>query len=87
MATQKHMGKNQLVDRLAAQVGSREMAIGILQKRGHLKPGTETLTEAGKKRDAMTAEERAKDRASKRTGEKSSAFSYNPRTNRATKKR
>ena len=31
MATQKHMGKNQLIDRLSAQVGSREMAIGILQ--------------------------------------------------------
>lgn len=87
MATQKHMGKNQLIDRLAAQVGSREMAIGILQKRGHLKPGTETLTESGKKRDAMTAEDRAKDRAAKRTGAKPSAFSYNPRTNRATKKR
>jgi hypothetical protein len=87
MATQKHMGKNQLIDRLAAQVGSREMAIGILQKRGHLKPGTETLTEAGKKRDAMTAEDRAKARAAKRNGAQPSAFSYNPRTNRATKKR
>jgi hypothetical protein len=37
MTTQKFMGKNQLIDRLAAQVGNRDTAIGILQKRGHLK--------------------------------------------------
>jgi hypothetical protein len=31
MATQKFMGRHQLIDRLAAQVGSRETAVAILQ--------------------------------------------------------
>ena len=34
MATQKFMGKHQLVDRLAAQVGSRKSAMTILKERG-----------------------------------------------------
>lgn len=80
--TQAHMGKNDLVDRLAAQVGDKGMAIGILKKRGHMGDDGK-LTAAGKKRDAMTAEERAKDRASKRTGKPASAFKYNPKTNAA----
>jgi hypothetical protein len=37
MATQKFMGSNQLIDRLAAQVGSKGTAIAILIKRGHIK--------------------------------------------------
>lgn len=85
--TQKAMGRNQLVDRLSAQVGDRGMAIGILQKRGHLRPDGKTLTAAGKKRDAMTAAERAVDRSQKRSGKPASAYQYNPRTNRATLKR
>jgi hypothetical protein len=87
MATTKFTGKNQLIDRLAAQVGSRETAIGLLQKRGHLHPGTENLTAAGRARDNMTAEERAKDRASKASGVPASKFTYNVRTNRATKRK
>ena len=40
MTTQKFMGRNQLIDRLAAQVGDRAKALAILEKRGHvLKPG------------------------------------------------
>jgi hypothetical protein len=35
------------------------------------------------KRNMMTAEERAKDRASKKTGKPKSAFKYNPKTNMA----
>ena len=85
MATQKFMGKNQLVDRLAAQVGSRDMAIEILKKRGHMTASGQ-LTAAGRARDNMTAEQRAKDRASKRSGKPVSAFNYNSRTNRATLK-
>ena len=34
----------------------------------------------------MTAEQRAKDRASKRSGRPTKDFKYNPRTNRATLK-
>ena len=86
MTTQKFMGKNQLIDRLAAQVGNRDTAIEILKKRGHLAADGKTLTEEGKKRDNMTAEERAKDRAAKRTGVSTSALTYDPKTNRATRK-
>jgi len=84
--TQKHMGRNDMIDRLAAQVGSRELAVGILQKRGHLHPDSEEFTAAGALRNKMTAEERAKDRASTRSGKPSSKYSYNPKTNRATLK-
>lgn len=83
--TQKFMGKNVLIDRLTAQVGSRKTALGLLQKRGHVdKKGK--LTAEGRARDAMTAEERALDRASKATGDKPSAFKYSPKTNRATRR-
>jgi len=87
MTTQQFTGKGQLIDRLAAQVGNREMAIQILQDRGHLKADGETFTEAGAKRNAMSAEERAKDRAAKRTDKPVSAFKYSVETNRATFKR
>jgi hypothetical protein len=82
MATQKHMGKHSLIDRLASQVGSRDLAIGILQKRGQ-SDAFGNLTSAGKKRDAMTAKERALDRASKASGHPTSKYVYDPRTNRA----
>lgn len=49
MATQKFMGSNQLIDRLASQVGSKEMAIAILQRRGHLKEDGKTFTAEGLK--------------------------------------
>jgi hypothetical protein len=84
MATQKFMGRHQLIDRLAAQVGSRETAVAILQKRGHLNADGKTLTKAGEARDNMTARERAIDRAKKSSGKTPSAYKYDPRTNRAT---
>ena len=86
MATQKAMGKGQLVDRLTAQVGSRSLAINILKKRGDIKADGKTLTEHGKKRNAMTAEQRAKDRTSKETGLPPGSFIYNASTNRTKKK-
>ena len=87
MVTQKFMGKNQLIDRLAAQVGDRQLALKLLVERGHVYPGTEKLTPEGQKRDNMTAEERAKDRAASAAKKPASAFKYNPSTNRATRKR
>jgi hypothetical protein len=84
--TQKHMGRGKLVDRLTAQVGSKSMAVALLKKRGHLTDDGK-LTAAGKKRDRMTAEERAKDRAAKDSGRKPSEFTYNPRTNIAKRKK
>jgi len=86
MATQKCMGKHQLVDRLAAQVGNKEEAIAILKKRGDLKADGKTLTAKGKQRDNMTASQRAKDRAAKRSGGKPSDYKYNPATNTASRK-
>jgi hypothetical protein len=86
MATQKYMGRGQLINRLSAQVGDKGLAIAILQKRGHLKADGKTLTKEGQRRNAMTASERAKDRASKRTGLPTSEFVYNPRTNTAKKR-
>jgi hypothetical protein len=81
METQKFMGKGQLLERLTAQVGDRKLAIGILQKRGHLKHDGKTYTAEGIKRNSMTAEDRAKDRASKKTGRSDKDFIYNPKTN------
>lgn len=75
------MGRGQLLERLTAQVGNKKTAIGILQKRGHLKEDGKTYTEAGMKRNAMTAEERAKDRAAKQTGRSTKDYKYNPKTN------
>ncbi len=85
--TQKFMGRNQLIDRLSAQVGSRDSAIKILQQRGHLKSDGKTFTASGAARDAMTAAERAKDRAATKLDKDPSQFIYNPKTNIAQLKR
>ena len=55
MATQKFMGKGQLLERLTAQVGDRKLAVGILQKRGHITADGKSYTEEGMKRNNMTA--------------------------------
>lgn len=81
MATQKFMGRGQLLERLTAQIGDRKMAIEILKKRGHLTADGKAYTEEGMKRNNMTAEERAKDRASKYTGRSKESFKYNAITN------
>jgi hypothetical protein len=86
MATQKFMGRGQLIDRLSEQMGSRDAALDVLRARGHVDEKG-NLTDAGRARDAMTAEERALDRASKRTGNPASRFKYDPATNRATLKK
>lgn len=85
MATQKHMGRGKLIERLTAQTGSRGMAIGLLKKRGHLSADGR-LTPKGRERDQMTASERAKDRAAKDRGGKATDYRYNPRTNVARRK-
>jgi len=83
--SQDFLGKNELIDRLSSQVGSRALAISILQKRGHLEKDGKTLTQKGIERDMMTAAERAIDRASKRSNTPKELFYYNQITNRATK--
>jgi hypothetical protein len=82
--TQKFMGANQMLDRLTAQVGDRQKAIDILKARGHLEADGKTWTAAGAARNAMTAEERAKDRAATASGKPASSFKYSARTNRAS---
>ena len=84
--SQKYMDRNQLLKRLASQVGSTRLAIGILIKRGDMKHDGKTLREQGKKRNDMTAAERAIDRAAKQSKRKPSEYKYNPYTNRATLK-
>ena len=86
MATQKYMGKNQIVQSLTAQVKDAGLAVGILKKQGILKPDGKTLTKLGEKRNSMTSKERAIDRASKASGRSSKEYVYNKQTNRATLK-
>ena len=81
MESQNFLGRNQLIDRLSDQVGSRDMALGILEKRGHVFPNSDKLTISGQIRDNMTAEERALERAAKNSGKPVSNFTYDPLTN------
>lgn len=85
MNTQKFMGRGELLDRLAAQIGNRDSAIKVLQKRGQM-DSTGKLTPAGQRRNAMTAGERAIDRASKASGKPKTSFRYDSNTNRAIKR-
>jgi hypothetical protein len=86
--TQKFMGRGMLVKRLTAQMGgNRDEAIAVLRKRGHMEKDSEKLTAAGRARDNMTAEERAKDRTSKKTGVPTSELRWDPRKNSATGRR
>ena len=85
MANMQYLGRHELIARLTSQVGDREKAIAILRKRGHV-DALGKLTAAGKVRDAMTARERALDRASTSSGKPKSAFTYNPRTNSTKRK-
>ena len=85
MRTQQFTGKGQLINRLAMQVGDRAKAISILQSRGHLKEDGKTFTPEGAKRNAMSAAERAIDRASKRLDISPEKLRYNSLTNTANK--
>lgn len=87
--------KASILDRLVMQLRRNGMSAAIanatarkrLQQAGILKKGSEELTEYGKKRQAMGAAGRAKDRAAKRSGRKPSDYKYNAKTNRATLKK
>ena len=94
MTTQKYMGKGVLLERLTEQMRTQKnppsdpeaAARAVLISRGHMKEDG-SFTEGGAVRNNMTAEERAKDRAAKRTGKPTNAFTYNPKTNMALRKR
>jgi hypothetical protein len=87
MRSQGFTGRDQLINRLALQVGDRAAAIRILQRRGHLMADGKTFTHEGAKRNAMDAKERAIDRASKASHRPASEFHYNARTNYASRLR
>lgn len=84
-----------ILDRLVSQLQTKGMpkreafavAVSQQQKAGNLKKGSQTLTPKGKKRQAMGAAGRAKDRAAAASGTHAvKDYNYNPRTNRATLK-
>jgi hypothetical protein len=84
-----------ILDRLVKQLQQKGMdkssayaiATSRLQKSGNLRKGTNQPTKKGIRRGNMTPYQRAKDRASKRTGKSTSKFKYNSKTNRATLRR
>lgn len=80
-----------LVKQLQAKGKSKSSAFAIataaLQRSGNLKKGTQKATAKGQRRGAMTPSQRAKDRASKRSGRSKSEYSYNTKTNLATLKK
>jgi len=61
------------------------MAYALLKKQGNMNASGK-LTSKGKKRQAMGAAGRAKDRAAKASGKSVKAYKYNKKTNRATLK-
>ena len=81
-----------LAGRLSKQLKSRGVknsegvAAGLLKKRGQM-DSKGKLTKKGKKRQAMGAASRAKDRAAKYGKHKKSEYKYNSKTNRATLKK
>lgn len=80
--------ENRLTRQLASKgnKNARGMAIAILKKRGDL-DAHGNLTAKGKKRQSMGASGRAKDRAAKASGRKTSDYKYNKKTNKATLKK
>jgi hypothetical protein len=82
--------KTRLVSQLKAKGKSTQaahaIATSVLKKSGNVKSDGKTPTAKGKKRGAMGAAGRAKDRAAKKSGKSTSAYSYNKKTNRATLK-
>jgi hypothetical protein len=79
-----------LVSQLQAKGKSRSSAYAIatssLQRAGDLKPGTQEATSKGARRGNMTPGARAKTRAVKAGGGKTSDYTYNSSTNRTKKK-
>ena len=83
-----------IMDRLVGQLKNKcfnkksayAIATSKLQKSGNLKKGTTKPTAKGLARGKMTPGQRAKDRASKASGNSKSSYKYNKKTNRATLK-
>ena len=80
---------DRLVSQLQAKGHDKKSAFAIatrsLQRAGDLKPGTQEATPQGARRGAMGAAGRAKLRAARAQGGKSSDYIYSSKTNRARK--
>lgn len=87
------MAKPKILKRLVSQLKANGMSDGAanataikkLQQSGNLKRGSTEATSKGVKRGNMTPAERAKDRAVKKSGGKSSDYKYNKYNNSAVK--
>lgn len=79
--------KNQLMEQGKSKESAYAIATAALQKSWNLKKWTNEATMKWKLRWAMSASERAKDRASGRSGHAKSEYNYNAHTNRATLKK
>jgi len=83
--------KTKIIARLTDQLRAKgvkdaeAMAIAKLKEYGTL-DAAGNLTPHGEKRNAMTPEQRAIDRAVQRSGNRASEYTYDPKTNRATLK-
>jgi len=79
-----------LLDRLTGQLKTqgyqypRSTAISFLRKQGSMEQDSLELTDQGLKRQIMSPEERAIDRAASKSGRDPEDYEYNPETNRAT---
>lgn len=82
---------DRLVKQLRAKGHSKSAAFAIatksLQRSGNLKKGTKKATAKGRRRGGLTPAQRAKSRASKKSGRPARNYRYNKRTNTATLKR
>lgn len=78
-----------LTEQLQAKGMSEEKARAVAYKKMRAAGNVDSsgkMTKKGKKRSAMGAAGRAKDRAAKASGKKKSQYKYSKRTNRATLK-
>jgi len=76
----------QLMDQGKTRSQAYAIAVSSLQKSGNLKKGSTEPTKKGIVRGNMTPEERAKDRAVRRSGGRPSDYVYDAKTNRTRKK-
>jgi hypothetical protein len=76
METQAFMGTGELIPRLMAQAGSASFGMALAKKNGFINEDG-SMSDLGKSRNNMTAEQRAIDRAG-------GSGVYNPTTNRVT---
>lgn len=81
-----------ILERLVSQLKAKgkpvsaayAIATSALQKSGNLQKNSTKATAKGERRGNMTPATRAKDRAAKKSGHKSSNYKYNKKTNLAT---